>query len=69
MEIPTEQEQVVVQEIKEVQVVERIQEQIVETMYPIEYGIVTNWDDTEIFFPATAGRPKMPGIMVSQKVS
>ena len=40
VEIPTAQE-----------VVERIQEQIVETMYPIEYGIVTNWDDTERFFP------------------
>ena len=44
--------------------------------YPIEHGAVTNWDDTErnlaSFFPAaTAGRPKMPDILVGikQKVS
>ncbi|CAE7432777.1 unnamed protein product [Symbiodinium microadriaticum] len=35
--------------------------------YPIEHGIVTNWDDMEkiwAVFPSIVGRPKMPGIMV-----
>ena len=39
--------------------------------YPIEHGIVANWDHTErnvgiTFFPATVCRPKMPGIMVGR---